>query len=191
MAMTYPFIQAKHYTVGRNGIKPRLIVIHTMETPENYGRAHQVATWFSGANAPQASAHYMVDNEDIYQTVKETDTAWAVDDWDLNQCSVSVEHAGNAAQTPSQWTDAYSKAELALSARLTADIAHRWGIPAVKLSPADILAGKAGFCGHNDITAAKKIAGGHTDPGPNYPWATYIAQVNAILKPTATTVAHS
>ena len=42
-------------------------------------------------------------------------------------------------------------------------------------------------CGHNDITAAKKIANGHTDPGPNYPWATYIAQVNAILKATTAT----
>jgi len=187
--VTYPFIQAKHFTVGRNGIKPRLIVIHTMETPENFGRAHQVAVWFSGANAPQASAHYMVDNEDIYQTVLEANTAWAVDDWDLNQSSISVEHAGNAAQTPAQWTDAYSKAELALSARLTADIAHRNGIPAVKLSPADILAGKAGFCGHNDITIAKEIAGGHTDPGPNFPWTSYLAQVNAILKPpTATAV---
>jgi N-acetyl-anhydromuramyl-L-alanine amidase AmpD len=188
MAIVYPFVEAKHYTKGRNGIKPRLIVIHTMETPENFGRAHQVAVWFSGANAPQASAHYMVDNEDIYQTVHEEDTAWAVDDWDLNQASISVEHAGSASQTAAQWTDAYSKAELALSARLTADIAHRWGIPAVKLSPADILAGKAGFCGHNDITVAKKIAGGHQDPGRSFPWTSYLAQVNAILAPKVTAV---
>jgi len=187
--MTYPIIQAKHYTPGRNGIKPRLIVIHTMETPENRGRAHQVAAWFSGANAPQASAHYMVDDADIYLSVKETDTAWACDDQELNQASISIEHAGVAAQTPAQWADAYSKSELALSARLTADIAHRYGIPAIKLSPADILAGKAGFCGHNDITSAKKIFGGHTDPGPNFPWTGYLAQVNATLKPTATTVA--
>ena len=189
--MTYLFITAKYFTTGRAGVKPRLIVIHTMETPESRGRAHQVAAWFSGANAPQASAHYMVDDAEIYQCVKESDTAWAVADQALNQASISIEHAGAAAQSSTQWVDAYSKAELALSARLTADIAHRNGIPAVKLSPADILAGKAGFCGHNDITEAKKIAGGHSDPGPNFPWEEYLKQVNAILKPTATTVAHS
>ena len=181
MAMNYPFVTAKHFTVGRNGVKPRLIVIHTMETPENRGRAHQVAVWFSGANAPQASAHYGVDDAEIYQMVKETDTAWAVDDWDLNQASISVEHAGSASQTPTQWTDTYSLSELALSARLTADIAHRNNIPVVKLTPADILAGKSGFCGHNDITIAKKIAGGHTDPGANFPWNAYLKQVSDTL----------
>jgi len=47
----------------------------------------------------------------------------------------------------------------------------------VKLSPEDVLAGKAGFVGHNDITLAKKIAGGHTDPGANFPWDSYLKAV--------------
>ena len=120
--MTYPFIGAKHFTVGRNNNKPRMIVIHTMETPENNGRAYQVAQWFAGPSSPQASAHYMVDNAEIYMSVKEEDTAWAVDDFALNQQSISIEHAGSASQTPAQWSDAYSKQELALSAKLSADI---------------------------------------------------------------------
>jgi N-acetyl-anhydromuramyl-L-alanine amidase AmpD len=175
--MTYKFIQAKHYTPGRGGKKPNLIVIHTMETPENEGRAAQVANWFAGATAPESSAHYMVDDKQVLQSVKDEDTAWAVGDFPLNQASLSIEHAGTASQTAAQWADAYSKAELELSASLAAELAHKWGIPAVKLTPADILAGKHGFCGHADITAAKKVAGGHTDPGVNFPWDLYLSAV--------------
>ena len=179
--MNIPFIGARHFTAGRGGNKPRLIVIHTMETPENNGRAYQVAQWFAGTSSPQASAHYMVDNAEVYQSVKEEDTAWAVDDFGLNQQSISIEHAGYASQSPTQWQDSYSKAELTLSAGLAAQIAARWSIPAVKLSPADILAGKSGFCGHADITAAKKIAGGHTDPGVSFPWDIYLTAVKAAM----------
>jgi len=177
MAVTYPFIQARNYTKGRAGHTPRLIVIHTMETPETEGRAKQVAAWFAGTTAPQASAHYMCDDKQVIQSVLETDTAWAVDDYALNQESISIEHAGFAAQTPAQWGDGYSIAELHVSAALAADIARRNHIPLVKLSPEDVLAGKAGFCGHNDITLAKKIAGGHSDPGANFPWDAYLKAV--------------
>ena len=175
----HQIIKAKHYTPGRGGHTPRLIVIHTMETPENRGRAHQVAVWFSGPSSPQASAHYLVDDAEVYISVKEEDTAWAVDDFALNQESISIEHAGVAAQTSQEWQDNYSKHELENSARLASAIAKRWNIPVVKLTPADILAGKAGFCGHSDITAAKKIAGGHTDPGPNFPWDKYLGLVKS------------
>lgn len=175
--MTYSFYQAANYTKGRNGQTPRLIVIHTMETPESEGRAKQVAGWFSGKTAPQASAHYMVDDKMVVQSVQESDTAWAVDDWALNQVSISIEHAGIATQTTGEWFDTYSGSELLLSAQLAAEIARRWRIPSVKLTPADILAGKAGFCGHIDITEAKKISGGHTDPGVNFPWSYYLSKV--------------
>lgn len=188
--MRIPFIGAKHFTPGRNGHKPSLIIVHTMETPENRGRAYQVANWFAGPSSPMASAHYMVDDAEIYMSVKEEDTAWAVGDFDLNQKSISIEHAGVAAQTSQEWQDNYSKHELANSARLAADICKRYNIPAVKLSPQDILAGKPGFAGHADITVAKHVVGGHLDPGVHFPWDDYLKQINAILHPPATPVAH-
>lgn len=45
----------------------------------------------------------------------------------------------------------------------------KWGIPLVKLSPAEVRAGKAGVCGHGDISVAWGETD-HTDPEPNYPW---------------------
>ena len=173
--MTYPFTQAKHFTAGRGGKTPRMIVLHTMETPETAGRAHQVADWFAGPTAPQASAHYCVDNQFIYQCVKEADTAWAVDDFDLNQQSISIELAGSASQSVAQWADAYSQAEMGHLVELAKELANGYSIPAVRLTAAQILDGKSkGFAYHADITAAKKIAGGHTDPGVNFPLANFL-----------------
>ena len=177
--MTIPKITAAHYSKGRGGHKPRLIVIHTMETPESVGRAKQVSTWFAGHTAPQASAHYCVDDKQIYQCVDEANTAWAVDDFDLNQQSISIELAGSASQTPAQWADVYSSNQMVLVAALVADIAKRNAIPLVRVSGGDILT-KSGICGHVDITMAKHIQGGHSDPGKNYPYAALIEGAKAI-----------
>jgi N-acetylmuramoyl-L-alanine amidase len=168
--MTYPLIQAKNFTAGRGGKTPRIIVIHTMETPETEGRAKQVANWFAGSTAPVASAHYCVDDKDIIQSVKDTDTAWAVDDFPLNQQSISIELAGSASQSAAQWSDAYSMAELGKLVELSKALGLKYGIPAVHLTAEQIVDGKSkGYCYHGDITTAKKIVGGHTDPGKNFP----------------------
>ena len=177
--INYPFLQAKYYTPGRSGKKVSWIFIHTMETPETPSRAKQVWQWFAGKTAPQASAHFMVDATSVEQSVRLTDTAWAVDDYDTNQRSVSIETAGEASQTPAQWADAYSKAELALEAKLTAQLCKNFNIPVRKATHADIQKGIPGIAGHWDVTIAKGIRGGHTDPGKNFPWATFIPLVQA------------
>lgn len=179
--MTIPFSPAGHFTTGRNGKKPRIIVVHTMETPETKKRARLVWNWFAGKTAPQASAHYCVDATEVLQSVKDEDTAWAVGDFELNQCSLSIELAGSASQTSAQWADAYSEAELELTGKLCADLSKKYSIPVVRLTPADILAGKSGFCGHVDITVAKAVKGGHTDPGKNFPWMLFLSQVKSHL----------
>jgi hypothetical protein len=51
-------------------------------------------------------------------------------------------------------------------------------IPIVKLSPADVKAGKAGVCGHVDYTLATGD-GTHTDPGPNFPWDIVISRARS------------
>jgi len=173
--MTYPLIPAKNFSIGRGGKSVRMIVIHTMETPETPKRAEQVAQWFGGATAPKASAHYCVDNTDIIQSVVDANTAWAVDDFDLNQQSISIELAGSASQSVAQWHDTYSTQEFAKLVELSKSLAKTYKIPAVRLTPSQILDGKTkGFCGHNDITEAKKIAGGHSDPGKNFGWSEFL-----------------
>jgi N-acetyl-anhydromuramyl-L-alanine amidase AmpD len=123
----------------------------------------------------------MVDDAEVFNTVLESNTAWAVGDWQLNEASISIEHAGSANQTPAQWDDDYSNAELKVSAELAADIAKRYNIPLIHLTAGEVNDGKSGFIGHVDVTNARKIKGGHTDPGPNFPWTKYLALVKENL----------
>lgn len=177
--VTYPLIPSAHFSKGRGGNKPLWIFIHTMECGESENKAAQVANWFAGKTAPQASAHYCVDDKQIYQCVAESDTAWSVDDFDTNQKSISIELAGAASQALAQWGDPYSKAQMALTQKLVADICKRNKIPLRRITPAYINSNSPGIGGHIDVTQAKKIVGGHTDPGINYPYLTLISGAKA------------
>jgi N-acetyl-anhydromuramyl-L-alanine amidase AmpD len=169
------FIQARNYTPA-NRSSLRLIVIHTMESPEKPGTARAVAKWFASPTAPQASAHACVDNAELVLCVKETDVAWAAPH--ANRDGYHIEHAGFARQTLADWSDDYSAQTLRISSAHAADIATQWGIPARRLTIAEVADGKTkGFCGHADVTAAFKTFGGHTDPGTAFPWDLYIARV--------------
>lgn len=174
------FIQARNYTQASRAAL-RLIVVHTMESPEKPGTARAVAQWFAGASAPQASAHACIDSAEIVLCVREKDVAWAAPG--ANRDGYHIEHAGRAAQTEADWSDAPSVAILALSAAHAADVAHRYGIPAKRLTVAEVADGVTkGFCGHVDVTHAfPKLHGSHTDPGAGFPWDSYIEQVKGSL----------
>jgi N-acetyl-anhydromuramyl-L-alanine amidase AmpD len=172
------FFQAKNYTKGRGNKKVKLIVIHTMESGEQPGKAKQVAMWFAGKTAPDASAHYCVDNKSVVASVKETDTAWACGQSDINKCSISIELAGQASQTKSQWKDKYSSDMLKVAAKLVAQLCDKYDIPVKKLSPNQVRTG-SGIIGHVDVTKSYGIKGGHTDPGVNFPWPDFIAMVES------------
>lgn len=177
------FLQAKYYSAGR--ILPiKWLVIHDMEAPESNETAQNVANMFatgSGMEGP-ASAHYCIDNENIVQCVKDGDEAYGVIGSDntggsINQQSLHFEHAGYASQTLAQWQDPFSDAMLRLSAKLTAKKAKELGIPIVHVTPGGLGGGQSGFVGHGDFTNVFGPAGGHTDPGANFPWAGYMQMV--------------
>lgn len=178
MPLPIKTIPSPNFTRGR-ARNVRLVVIHTVEAPERGTIAEDVArNWFA-TTAARSSAHYVVDSDSIVRCVDEADTAWAAPG--ANADGIQIEHAGYAAQTPSQWGDDYSRAMLELSARLTADLCRRYGIPAVHLTPAQLASGARGIIGHIDATNAYSGGRGHTDPGPSFPWDAYIAKVRGYL----------
>lgn len=182
-------IQAKHFTVPRTPRKITLIVIHAAECGERPGAARNVAAYFAGAAAPQASAHYVVDSIDTIQCVHDADIAWHAGP--VNGCSIGVEHAGRAGQTEEEWADAYSLAVLARSAELVASLCYAYDIPVVWLDDAAIARGeRRGICGHVDVTRGMHW-GTHWDPGPHFPQARYLelvarelARIHAAEAPT-------
>lgn len=188
-ALKVRFWGAKKFGVNRPHGDPTLIVIHTIEGSEGPLSAENVASVWASPASPMASAHYNIDADSIVQCVKEGDRAWhtpgkLVGKW-VNDISIGIEHAGKAGQTAVQWSDPYSVATLKLSAQLVAQLCHRYGIPALKLSPEELRLGKvAGICGHVDCTKATGT-GDHWDPGPNFPWDWYIEQVQFYLSALA------
>jgi N-acetyl-anhydromuramyl-L-alanine amidase AmpD len=108
----------------------------------------------------KVSAHYVVRSADghIAQCVREADVAWHAGNWDYNTHSVGIEHEGWV-DKPAYFTDALYQE----SARLTAAICDRYGIPK----------DRAHILGHYEVPGTD-----HTDPGPNWDWVRYIRLVN-------------
>lgn len=167
------FVQAKNCGPLRGAAPVKWIVIHTMEAAEKPGTARAVAHWFAGATAPEASAHYCIDAIEVIQCVYENTVAWAAPG--ANRFGVHLEHAGFAKQSQEDWSDDYSRAVIARSASLAQEIAARYGIPFVHLTPDMLKNGEKGFCGHIDATIAFSGGKGHTDPGAWFPWDRYLA----------------
>jgi len=163
-----------------------LVVIHTAETDCVLGAARNLATYFAGDNAPIASAHYVAGPDEVIQTVQETSTAWAAPP--LNDCALHIEHAGRASFSPADWALPGPVAMLTQSATLCADLCTRHNIPSVMINDANLTklfrgnyTGQGGIIGHADINrvarALNLAESDHWDPGPSFPWMTYLGAV--------------
>lgn len=175
-----PLIRARWFTAA-NGRKIDLVVIHDMEAPETHEQAEIVARMFSTTDR-QASAHYCVDDNSIVRCVLDKDVAWHAPG--ANSNGIGIEHAGYAAQRADQWADAYSEAELVLSASLTSALCRAYGIPATYIDVAGLKAGRRGITTHNNVSLAFRKSD-HTDPGPNFPMAHYLDMVRGVDTPPA------
>jgi N-acetyl-anhydromuramyl-L-alanine amidase AmpD len=167
------FLQAKNYTKVDHR-KIDLIVMHDMEAPEKPTTAEGVAQFFHEGKV-QASAHFCCDNNSIVQCVHDHDVAWAAPG--ANHNGLHYELSGYAAQGRKSWLDKYGKEMLELVAKSCARKCQKYGIPIRHISPHDIKAGKKGFVGHRDVTAAYPNMGTHSDPGQHFPWDYFLERV--------------
>lgn len=170
---SYPFIRARNYTPVAHR-KIDLLVIHDMEAPEKGSTAEAVANYFAGPNAPRASAHYCIDNDSIVQCVRDHDVAWHAPG--ANHNGIGLEHAGYAHQSRTDWLDVYSISMLHRSAELAAEKCVKYGIPIRFVNAEGLKAGHRGITTHAEVSRAYRLSD-HTDPGPNFPMARYLAMV--------------
>lgn len=167
----------------------RVIVIHSTEAPEGPQTAENVAAYFAKSST-KASSHLVVDNNSEVRCVEDKDTAWCAPG--ANADGLQLELAGYARQTRKDWLDDYSSAMLQRTAVLVAEWCKKYEIPVVKLTQAELRAGKRGLTSHADVTAVYKRSD-HTDPGASFPWDWFLAAVQEALdgpkqedKPVAT-----
>ncbi|MBL1106790.1 N-acetylmuramoyl-L-alanine amidase [Streptomyces sp. 5-8] len=108
----------------------------------------------------KVSAHYVVRSTDghVAQCVHEAAIAWHAGNWSYNTRSIGIEHEGWVDQ-PGYFTNALYEQ----SARLTAAICARYGIPR----------DREHIIGHYQVPGTD-----HTDPGPVWDWVRYIRLVN-------------
>ena len=168
------FVQASSYTEGRPSGPPIWIVIHDMEAGEFSGRAESTAQYFAaGAGGRQVSSHYCVDDDSVVQCVSLDDTAWTVGNWQGNNLGINWELSGFASQGEGEWLDDFGLAMFAQMVPVVRADAERFGIPLEKRTVAELRAFVPGVTSHWDLGVA---FGGtdHTDPGPNFPWDTFL-----------------
>jgi hypothetical protein len=153
---------------SRGGASVRMVVIHTCE-----GVYSGCASWLRN-RAASASAHYVVkeDGREVSQLVDERNRAWHVAasyrSWlnggvmsslngaSVNTYSIGIEHGGFARQ--SRWP----QSQIDRSVRLVRDITGRHNIPRDR---------------YHVVAHGRLQPETRTDPGPNWPWTSYIAAI--------------
>ncbi|WP_375755190.1 N-acetylmuramoyl-L-alanine amidase [Corallococcus exercitus] len=157
---------------------PSMIIIHTCE-----GSYSSCWSWLTNS-ASGVSAHYVVNESgsEVSQLVREASRGWhigATYDCGLNgsrECwlngvsanhfTIGIEHGGYASQT------SFPAGQIDASAKLSCDIARD---NAIVKDSYHIVA-------HGRLQPATR-----TDPGPNWPWSTYISKINSYCGGTTPT----
>jgi hypothetical protein len=159
----------------------QLIVIHTTEGSEGATSAEDGAA-YDARRTDGTSTHFFHDSDSTVQCVRTEDIAHAARH-EGNLRGIQHELCGSAYQGTAGWADAVSQGTLRQAARQCARDAKKWGIPVRKLSVAQVADGVTGFCGHVEITYAfPQDNGTHTDPGPTFPWSTFLGMVQDELE---------
>jgi N-acetyl-anhydromuramyl-L-alanine amidase AmpD len=159
-----------NYNARPAGTDISMIVIHTCE-----GSYAGCWGWLTNS-AAGASAHYVVNESgsEISQLVSEANRAWHVaasyscslngsvmcglNGVSVNHFSVGIEHGGYASQT------SFPAGQIDASARLSCDISRDRTV--VRDS-------------YHIVAHGRLQPNNRTDPGPNWPWSTYISKVKS------------
>ncbi|MEV6314610.1 N-acetylmuramoyl-L-alanine amidase [Streptomyces sp. NPDC051776] len=113
-----------------------------------------------------AATHYVVRKDGhIAQMIRELDVAYHTGNRGYNERSIGIEHEGFV-DRPGSFTDEMYRS----SARLTAGICARYGIPV----------DREHIVGHVEVPGTD-----HTDPGPHWDWDRYIKLVRRASRPAA------
>ena len=179
----WPFVPALWFTKTDPGAKRavRVVVVHTAEFPEMLKAARGIAQYFVNPRDAQgrpvkASAHVSIDHEEIIQSVRDNDVAYAAPG--CNHDGIQIELAGRASQNAAQWDDTYSRAMLNLAANVCGQYCLKYSVPPVHLTNAQLLAGAKGVVGHDQVSAVYKRST-HTDPGSAFNWPAFVESVQA------------
>jgi hypothetical protein len=153
----------------------RLLVVHTSEGSEGTSSAENLCNFMTQpGDRPStsggkfgASYHYVTDTDRVIPAAPDNVVAYAAAG--ANNDGLHVCIPGKAGQIRAEWLDVTSRAYIGQLADVMRDKGKEFAIPMIRLNPAEIIAGRTGYCGHVDISRAYHKSD-HTDPGVAFPW---------------------
>ncbi|WP_044278319.1 N-acetylmuramoyl-L-alanine amidase [Myxococcus stipitatus] len=159
-----------NYNARPSGTNVSMIIIHTCE-----GGYSGCWGWLTNS-AAGVSAHYVVNESgsEVSQLVRESDRAWHVgasyscslngnvecglNGTSVNHFSVGIEHGGYASQA------SFPAGQIDSSAKLSCDISKGQGITRDS---------------YHIVAHGRLQPSSRTDPGPNWPWSSYISKIKS------------
>jgi hypothetical protein len=161
----------------RGGAGVRLIVIHTAEGATTY---QSLGSYFANPSSA-VSSHVGIDDTPgtVGEYVPRAAKAWT--QGNANPVADAVELCAFAAWSTAQWNQ--HPTMLSNCAAWIAEEAAAFGIPIVKLTPAQAQGSGRGVCFHSDLGA---WGGGHSDPGPGFPIDQVLAMAAGTPAPSPT-----
>jgi N-acetylmuramoyl-L-alanine amidase len=159
VSLTRVAIPSPNYS-SRGGSSVSTIVLHTAEGALTY---QSLGSFFASPSS-QVSSHVGIDDtpNTVGEYVQRPGKAWTAAN--ANPWSVQAELCAFAAWDAATW-QAHPQM-LANAAAWVAEEAAAFGIPLVKLTPAQAQSGGRGVCEHVDLGS---MGGGHTDCGTAFP----------------------
>jgi N-acetyl-anhydromuramyl-L-alanine amidase AmpD len=180
-----PYYGPVAHTSGTGNLPIYRIVIHYTAGNDGYG-AQGTARYFRDPDA-KGSAHYITDSDESIQCAYDNVVCWHAPP-NTHSLGIEMECSG-ANDAEGHWVLASHIAMMHRTAKLTAQKCLQYGLPVVKLSVADLRAGKRGICGHGDVSLAFGQST-HTDPERFFPWSQFMGWVReeyaALTGPTPT-----
>ena len=168
-----------NYNARPAGTDVSMVVIHTCE-----GSYSSCWSWLTNPSS-SVSAHYVVNESgsEISQLVLESNRGWHVgasydcslngsvmcglNGSSVNNFSVGIEHGGSASQS------SFPAGQIDASAKLSCDITQGQGI----------IRDSYHIVAHGRLQPATR-----TDPGPNWPWSTYISKIKSYCGDTSNSI---
>lgn len=170
-----PYVGPAKWKGAANNKPIKRIVIHCTagSEPGVEGAARNTVAYAKRTDRP-SSFHYVRDAKVCLQYVYDSVVAFHAPP---NQHSIGYELCCSLANKgKGHWDQADHKAMLRGAAKDVARLCLAYGVPIRKIGPATLKAGGEGICGHDDVRDAWGQTD-HWDPGPYFPWNTFIKMV--------------
>lgn len=145
-----------------------VIVLHSAVMDLYCGAARDLSGYAQGDVG--VSWHYTTDSCELFQNVYDNTVAYHDG---MNHGHIGIEMCEHPSQDLSRWDSSPHANMFSITATLVRQLCQAYDVPMVKLSRADVEAGKRGICGHNDIPRRYTT---HWDPGA-FPWDRFLSMV--------------